>query len=46
MLNFKKVVNENLELVVLFFEGSDTTNNKCNDTGACDVTTNIYCSKK
>jgi hypothetical protein len=43
MLNFKKVVNENLELVELFFEGNNTANGTCNDTGACDVTTNIYC---
>jgi hypothetical protein len=43
MLNFKKVVNENLELVVLFFEGNDTANGPCNDTGACDVTITIYC---
>jgi hypothetical protein len=43
MIKFKKIkVNENLMDIVLCFEGNDT-NVQCNDTGACDVTTNIYC---
>lgn len=41
---FKKVdVNENLEQVVLFFEGDETNARTCNDTGACDNEVNVGC---